>query len=323
MLDALKRLEGRRLLRPLAVPVEPAIAHPLWLPQGSEAIAPPPAPPLAAVDEECREACESTTVTIEPTAIVLGREVAMTPGLPELPTVLLQEVEDLRREIAHALCDDEPATISLVAPDKPKRKAGNRTVCHLPVAKEILEPYRSIRDRILGQITSNRSAMLLLTSPDPCDVGLIWPLAVVCGERNRGEVLFVDATLNSSLARSYPNSASQVGIEDVLEGRMTWDDVVRSTTAANVRLLTQGKNPARAETSEFSLWDDLRQQYSLVVVAAECATDSSTLWLAPLCDATYLVVELGASQRTEAAKARQSLEASGCNLLGCIVLSPR
>lgn len=292
---------------------------------------------------------DNTQFTVASSDWVVGSEV-VGDEVVDLSALLLANVETLQRELAAfnqplaPAVDDiapieppkfelAPAAIEPHAPVLPwpershrpfekQRRKGKGPACHLAIQRSQLGGYRLLRDRILDQRAGSGPAMLLFTGPDSAqrESFSVWHLAVAFGERDAGEVLIVDA---DDAAPLVPIAPKATGLADALQGKLTWDDIRRPTNAARVSLIPQGHMPARIERSEATLWDELRQDYRVVLIRSGVATASPTLWLAPLCDATYMLVTLQQTQRTAALKAQAALESCGANLAGTIVVGSR
>jgi Mrp family chromosome partitioning ATPase len=195
-----------------------------------------------------------------------------------------------------------------------------------PLADEHREPYRQLAASILAELSPDRPAVLLFTSPSDGEAktGVVAALAVAIAEEVAEDVVVVDADFRSpALAGDFGIWADQ-GLAEVLTGAKPWHDVVRKTSAKHLSVLPGGRFPGGDEplpedAKLASLLETLRRSHRLVLVHAASLQYAEVAPLSGLCDGTYLVITLGRTHRDAARRAVRRIKRCGGRLLGCVV----
>jgi Mrp family chromosome partitioning ATPase len=126
------------------------------------------------------------------------------------------------------------------------------------------------------------------------------------------------------------------GLSDILESGASWKSAIEPTWHPQVALLGRGTEPIAASHGRLpELFKDLSDNFDIVLIATGSslpASDpdlsirnsipqrpSAALALAPLAAAGVLCVELNGTPSLFAADVKRNLEASGIDLIGCVV----
>ena len=303
MLDALKRIEAKQTPAPSRLPEDPV------------------------------ETVVSPAVT-EPPALSIDALPSMLPEdfVPSQPVSLEAAMDQLQALVCEAglLYDAEPELEAAGAGriDNPSYDLSDEVEAPpvTPIAADP-DPYSATAEQILRQLPGDRSQVLLFTSPADGQgkTMTLARLAPLLARGLEGGVLVVDADFRNPDMARWLAVAPTWCLPDVLTGAAEWAAAVQTTAHAGVSLLpggtdTQSRGPGRSVQCLSHLLRDLASHYGLVVVDAPSLAHRGTVQLAAACDATYLVVRLGAGSPRMLREAAQVVERNGARLLGCVVI---
>lgn len=185
--------------------------------------------------------------------------------------------------------------------------------------------YWHLAENVLSQVHPS-PAVLMFTSPGAGSrkTMVVARLATMLARRLPGEVVAVDADWQGGgLGRQFGFHASR-GLIDILSGRASWRDVLRTADGTRLNIIPRGAVKHRSSPEIDgkrlrSLLDSLRRHARLVLVNAPAATAHGIDPLASLCEAAYLVVRLGHTPGRVTRHAVTMLEESGIPLYGCVL----
>ncbi len=315
MLEALKQIEARSPRpRRLTAP-KPAPAQPSALPREDGSTDKPSADRPTAQDGPIRDsvAIEQTLDEAENAASLAGGTCTEAASLPDAPQVT------------------RPATPGAVCRPPQRRPA------ELPAAdgqgwpcgptEEHARAYGHAADNVVAQLTPNRPAVLMFTSPGDAEAKteLLVPLAAALAQRTTGDVLLVDGNLRQPALAGYLGIDCSAGLANVLLGTLSWRQVVRDTAVAGLRFLPGVKLPTSHDDlprlgSLPALLKELRHEFRLVLLDAASLAHSEVAPMGRDCDGTYLVVQLDHTTRRAARDSLRAIETCGGQLLGSIAI---
>ncbi len=186
--------------------------------------------------------------------------------------------------------------------------------------------YWHLAENVLSQVPHAGPAVLMFTSPAAGSrkTIVVARLAMMLARRLPGEVVAIDADWQGAgLGRQFGFRASR-GLVDILSGRASWRDVLRTADGNRLNIIPRGdvkhrSGPEIDGNHLRSLLDSLRRHARLVLVNAPAATACGIDPLAALCEAAYLVVRLGHTPSRATRHAVALLEESGIPLYGCVL----
>ena len=187
------------------------------------------------------------------------------------------------------------------------------------------EAFRGLRTSVLLPSASRSAHSVLVTSAQAGEgrTLIATKLAVSLAQLGR-RVLLVDADLRRpGIHKHFPQNGSQ--LSGYLQGRGTWQEMVRQTAVSGLDVLLSGdipSNPAELVSSEGmrKLIQEASKAYDLVVLDSPPllnVVDSRIL--ASMVEATVLVVKCGETPRQVVRHAESQARAAGANLLGVVL----
>lgn len=193
------------------------------------------------------------------------------------------------------------------------------------------EQIRALRNRLVAMNPDHEPKTLVLTSAvrDEGKTVAAINLAMALAELERNKVVLIDADLRRPSCERYLNLNAEVGLSDVLTGRISVDKALRSAGHRNLMLLGAGTRVANpAEVLSGSRIDELfrrlKEQYQYVVIDTPPVLPSTDAGvLAARADGTLLVVRLERSLRRQSRDALRALHDIGANVLGSFVTELR
>ncbi len=193
------------------------------------------------------------------------------------------------------------------------------------------EQIRALRNRLVAMNPDGEPKTLVITSAvrgEGKSVAAI-NLAMALAELERQQVVLVDADLRRPSCERYLNLNAEVGLSDVLMGRVSVDKVLRPAGHRNLMLLGAGTrlgNPAEVLGASRldELFSRLKEKHQYVVVDTPPVLPSTDAGvLSSRADGTLLVVRLEKSLRKQSREALRVLQDMGGNVLGTFVTELR
>jgi succinoglycan biosynthesis transport protein ExoP len=189
------------------------------------------------------------------------------------------------------------------------------------------ESFRNIRSSILFMpYEGPRPKTILVTSAVPSEgKSTVSANLAIALALSGARTLLLDGDLRRGALREQFNSNSRVGLAEILQQEVPWQEVVMATAYPSLFLLTRGK--ALPQPSEHFLRDSTDQflkeiyhQYDYIIIDSPpvLAADVTTS-LAPKIDATLLVVRLSYTSARLANKALELLYSRQVNVPGVIL----
>lgn len=240
----------------------------------------------------------------------------------ELRDTTVKSADELRRRISLPLigCIPESARLSETRSLPGTPLSGSLCYFHLPESMEA-EAYRSVRTALSIQAGSRR--VLQVTSPESGDgkSTFISNMAIAMAQLSK-KVLLVDADLRRPTIHRLFGASHPIGLSDVLNGDIEFENAVQETLIPNLYLLTAGAiptNPSELLSGPrfHRMLDQAREDFDLILfdtppllaVSDPCVVGAQT-------DGVILVVRIGKNTRTAVIRAHELLDAHSIETLG-------
>ena len=188
------------------------------------------------------------------------------------------------------------------------------------------EAFRLGRTVLLRSMRAGQLKTIGFTSPMQGDgKSTVTSNFAVCFSQLDLKTIVVDADLRRPSVDRYFSVAKTGGLCDVLEQRLSLDDVIKETDVDNVNVITAGSSTERpAELLQSPLFDDLldelKQRYDVVLVdlpPALAVSDPAVVM--PRLDGGVLVVRVARARRDEVLNTIRRITSSGGEFVGCML----
>ena len=195
-----------------------------------------------------------------------------------------------------------------------------------PIVEAVDPAYSQLAENILGQLSRNRVAAILVTSPRDGEgkTSTVAGLAKVLALREPGGVLAVDGNFHCpGLARSVGVEANR-GLGDVLSGKADWRETIQSTRENGLSILPASTAlwapEFPANTANLAdLLSELRREFRFVLFDAASLQYPEVAEMTRHFDGTYLVIELNRTSQGDARQAVRIIDNCEGRLLGCVL----
>lgn len=188
------------------------------------------------------------------------------------------------------------------------------------------QAFKDLTDKVLDDFPLGPSSVLLVADVDGKSSGyaVAYQLAHQLAERKVGKVLVVDSHFEDRELSERLALGNEVGLADILATGKSLDETICETNLSNLEVLPVGTETMCRKKSPESPWiaDNiraLRDEYQFVIVFVGNVFHRSTAMWAKHCDASYMAIELGASNQTVAKSGVVRLQQFGARLMGCVV----
>ncbi len=319
MLQALKNLEAKSPGKPAPTPKAPAAAPVAVLepplPRVDRPIDSPIAPSVAPTAPQVAESIDALAGHLASLEIAIEDP----PGRFELGRVSATSV---------AALVSKPATSWVDAPAAGALSA-LRTTCEIErlIRQTLRDPVRAkpltelaSRLRQDMQQTAAKTVAFVGVGQTATRESLLYT-ATLLAEQGDAKLLLIDGDLERRALSEALEYGRERGLGELLENATAAADGYRPTAVEKLMFLPAGLsqrlNPQAAER-----WTNLLAQFTAafdcVLIDVGRASDSAASTLARTTDATYLVVQLGTVETSEAQQALADFRAAGARVLGCI-----
>jgi capsular exopolysaccharide synthesis family protein len=201
-----------------------------------------------------------------------------------------------------------------------------RQSLHAAGARES-EAFRAIRTALLFGTSRDAATTILVTSPGTLEgkTTLVSNLGIVMAQAGQ-RTLILDADLRKPMQhRIFVKNGHDQGLTDVLGGRVTREEAIRSTEVDGLDVLESGRhvpNPSELLNSKgfATLLEQLKGSYDRILVDSPpvgLVTDAQIL--AAHIDLTLVVLRAGRTTRIVTQRARDALLSVGARLAGAVV----
>ena len=219
-----------------------------------------------------------------------------------------------------------PAPVPLTLP--PRTISRSKTRLEQRVVEGLADPtrskpYRDLADRLAQDLRQLTGRCLLFSGVGPASHGddLLAHLGALMAE-DEAEVLLVDADFKRAGLSVGLGALKETGLGELQERGAHAEELILPTLLPNVSLLPAGR---RALSDSLGVVDHLAQllaklegRFALIVIDGGSHAQPLSPSLARLCDATYFIVRLGATEARTATTALKTFRASGARVMGCV-----
>lgn len=215
------------------------------------------------------------------------------------------------------------AQVGRIRRSRDQRRSGRLIVD--PQAPEA-ESFRLLRTFLLKDVKSGRLRILSATSCQTKDgkSTILANIAATFAETGMKTVI-IDGDMRAPTSHRFFNIPIQNGLSELLQGKITADEALKSTGINGLSAITAGsavRNPAELlQSVEFDeLLGRLRAEFDFVVIDS-----GPVLWVsdpaivAQKADATLLVVRSSTDTKRKVQEAVRRLHAANANLRGCVL----
>lgn len=207
----------------------------------------------------------------------------------------------------------------------PERAGAKSPLITDPQTSLAFESYRVLRSVIGFSAATEPIKSLLVTSTLPKEgKTVVASNLAVAYALNGQRVCLVDASFRNPAVHRIFNKNDKPGLGDVLLGSATVDSVLSDTPVPGLQTVNVGTTPANATEAlgsarMKSILDELENRFDMVIIdTTACLALADTPSLAPLCDASIMVVHLGKPSKTEFSEAVGLLRAASPRMLGVV-----
>jgi hypothetical protein len=188
----------------------------------------------------------------------------------------------------------------------------------------LLRQFRRLMETITGQFPPDAGGTLLFagtgSSSHVADVaGMIAKeLTIAC----HSNVLLVDADATDRVLTQRFAADTEKGVAEALQDGVPATRFAVTTAVPRMAFLPFGASLAARHTVASQAVRDVvaewKTAYRYTVIAGGSTLSKLTGWLSRFCDATYLVVQLGAADTQETVFVARALTAAGARLMGSV-----
>lgn len=186
--------------------------------------------------------------------------------------------------------------------------------------------FRDLADNVLSSCEPDRASVVLFAAIDfeEGSQSIVGLLSRVLAERADGDVAVVDFNFDRPELAKRLSIQPEFGLSDVLSGKASCAEAICEAGTDGLFVLS-GVNPldvARQRGGDFDMrpvLDELRRDYSVVLLSAASPSTSEVTRAARLCDGVYLIVRMGITARRAAQRAIRHIERRGGRVLGCVL----
>jgi capsular exopolysaccharide synthesis family protein len=230
----------------------------------------------------------------------------------------------------HSTEDLEPLLPAAVLGSMPLLKGRTeRRLAHItgaqPMAPLVLESCRIIRSNLAFATMDSPVRSVLLTSADPGEGKSLSALnlATVMAFDGRSVVL-LDCDLRRPSQHTLNGLGLEPGMTNVLSGEATLEEVLQSTSVANLKVITAGTLPLNppellGSTGTRELLNTLKEMFDIVIIDSPpvlALTDAQVL--CSVADGVVMVVAADSTPKAHVQRAQAMLRHAGGRLLGAV-----
>lgn len=188
------------------------------------------------------------------------------------------------------------------------------------------EAFRRLRTNVFYSSKNKGDKVFLFTSAVKGDgkTTIVANLANSVAKTGR-KVLVIDGDFRDPSLHKYFNAQNQIGLYDLLLGRISLEDAIMNTDYPGLDIIPGGSNPddpaeILGRTSMQSLLKKVKSEYDIVLIdvtGSLSATDSTVM--APFVDGVLLVIRMNYVRRDALNETMKNLRNINANLLGIII----
>lgn len=193
----------------------------------------------------------------------------------------------------------------------------------------VTEQYRSLRTRLLSQNPDYEHRVIAVTSAVPKEGKSVTALNLGCilAEIRHLRVLVVDGDFRRSSLAQMLNQPDGPGLAEVLTGRATYDEVIRSTPIPNLSFIPAGSTKNRSaaelltEARTRPAFKRMQNDFHYTIVDTPPATTVTDVGIiGQMCSGVIVIVRLHRTHEAAAKRAVRLLQVNNIPILGCMIV---
>ncbi len=268
------------------------------------------------------DAADTSSPPLNPEPRTLNPSAAASP---------LDHLADARPLVTYQPDGDEmlPAPAPLALPPRTiirgKTRLEQRVIDNLSDPSRSL-PYRELADRLAQDLRMLSGRCLSFPGIGPASHAddILAHLSSIMAEDD-AEVVLVDADFTRAGLTVGCGALKEPGLGELLEHAGRGEELVLPTLLPNVLLLPAGRKTLPDTPGVIDqlaqLLAKLEERFALVLIDGGIHTGPLAASLARLCDATYFVIRLGATDARTATTALKAFRGCGARVMGCVATS--
>lgn len=193
-----------------------------------------------------------------------------------------------------------------------------------PEDSRLARQLRRLAEHIAVECPHEHRATILIagTPPDAHAADVAGLLACEFTGRFGGRTLLVDADGEQKVLTQRFAAVGQPALAEILLNDLPLRRAISQSLVPQLEILPYGDSSPTRRTLEPErvrvLLQGLKRTYSYVIVSGGSCQDAVTKCLARYCDATYMVLQLGKTERQQALATVDFLTCAGARLLGSV-----
>jgi len=193
----------------------------------------------------------------------------------------------------------------------------------------VTEQYRSLRTRLLSQNPNYEHRIIAITSAVPKEGKSVTTLNLGCilAEIRHLKVLVVDGDFRRSSLAHMLNQPTGPGLADALDGRATFEEIVRPTPIPNLSFIAAGSTGGRpaaellTAASASSAFRRMQNEFHYTIVDTPPATTVTDVGIiGQMCTGVVVIVRLHRTLEGAAKRAVRLLQVNNIPIIGCLLV---
>lgn len=193
----------------------------------------------------------------------------------------------------------------------------------------VTEQYRSLRTRLLSQNPNYEHRIIAITSAVPKEGKSVTTLNLGCilAEIRHLKVLVVDGDFRRSSLAHMLNQPTGPGLADALDGRATFDEIVRPTPIPNLNFIAAGSTGGRpaaellTAAGASSSFKRMQNEFHYTIVDTPPATTVTDVGIiGQMCTGVVVIVRLHRTLEGAAKRAVRLLQVNNIPIIGCLLV---
>lgn len=193
----------------------------------------------------------------------------------------------------------------------------------------ISEQYRALRTRLLSQNPQYEHRVIAITSGAPKEGKSVTTvnLSSTLAEIRHLKVLAVDGDFRRSTLAKMLDLPAEPGLADVLNGRATFEEVIRETPIPNLYFIASGNTQERPATelltaaSAKQVFRQMQNDFHYTIVDTPPATTVTDVGIiGQMCSGVIVIVRINRTHQGVAKQAVKLLQVNNIPIIGCLVI---